>query len=61
MAVLDRGRGPLDDPEFELMLLRAREVGARTVFRRRLEGLIPACLIAGTFVLSILAVVLGLP
>ena len=61
MAVLDRRPDPLDDPEFELVLLRAREVGARTTARRRLEGLIPAALIAGTFVLSVLAVVLGVP
>ena len=61
MAVLDEQREPLDDPEFELVLLRAREVGAKTTARRQLEGLAPAVVIAGTFVLSVLAVVLGVP
>ncbi|NUP75612.1 MAG: hypothetical protein HOQ07_13350 [Sinomonas sp.] len=60
MAVLGR-QDPIDDPEFELVLLQAREAGARTASRRRLAGLIPVTLLLGTFTLSCLAVALGVP
>ncbi|MCH6471017.1 hypothetical protein [Sinomonas terrae] len=61
MPLLD-GRGhPFEDPELELVLLRARAAGARTEARRRLAAFAPTAVLVATFAISCLALVVGVP